>query len=233
VKRVLIVPDQLISDEMGATFFDRQSFAVRSARHASEAVGVARAFRPDLVILRSDLPGVSAFELCRALRTIYPKLRLLLIHELVGEIDADYGGLVDARLVQPLRPVQLLETIAALLEIRTRRGPRVHLETLVQLTGFGVPLDGELSLANAVDVSEYGMLLETGTQLELERSGELSFFLPGDKHRLTVPGVARVALDEVLLHYAIEFDGISDEARRSLRDYVYAQLGERSGGEAT
>ncbi len=231
MKRVLIVPDQLISAEMGSSFFDRHSFVVHSAQHAADALGVARAFRPDLVILRSDLQGASASELCRALRAAQPGLRLLLIHEFIGESENDYSGLVDARLVQPVEGEQLLTTVAALLEIRVRRSPRAHLETLVQLAGFGVPPNSELSLANSIDVSEYGMLFETATQLELGAAGEVSFFLPQSSSRLTVPGIARVALDEVLLHYAIEFEGIGQDERLRIREYVTEQLAERQSGE--
>lgn len=216
---------------MGSTFFDRHSFVVHSAQHASDAVGAARAFRPDLVILRSDLSGASAPELCRALRAAQPGIRLLLIHEYIGESENDYSGLVDARLVQPVEGDQLLATVAALLEIRVRRSPRAHIETLVQLTGFGVPADSELSLANSIDVSEYGMLFETATQLELGAAGQISFFLPGSSSRLTVPGIARVALDEVLLHYAIEFEGIGEVERVQIRAYVAEQLAERQSGE--
>jgi CheY-like chemotaxis protein len=231
LKRVLIVPDQLISAEMGSSFFDRHSLVIHSAQRAEDAVSVARAFRPDLVILRSDLADVSAAELCRALRAVQPGVRLLLIHEFIGESESDYSGLVDARLVQPVDGDQLLATIAALLEIRVRRSPRAYVETLVQLAGFGVPDKSELSLANSIDVSEFGMLFETATQLELGAVGEISFFLPGSSTRLRIAGVARVVLDEVLLHYAVEFEGIGDAERLAIRAYVTEQLAERQSGE--
>ena len=233
MKRVLVVPDRLIGEELGSTFFDRHSLTVRTARYASEAAGIARVFRPDLVILRSDLPGVGALELCRSLHAAQPHVRILLVHETIGEQDGDFGDLVHARLVQPLDATQLLTTIAVLLEIKIRRGPRVHIETLVRITGFGLPEQNELSLANSVDISEYGVLLETGTHLELGTQGNVSFFLPGCSERLSLGGVARVALDELLLHYAIEFEDTPDRDRQILRKFVADQLGEPAAGDCT
>ena len=206
LKRVLVVPDQIIHGEIGATFFDRRSFGVRSAHDPSEALGIASAWRPDLIVLRSDMPGGSARDFCLLVRAKLPRTQLLVIDELLGGENSDVlDGLYDARLLQPVSAEQLLDTAAELLSVRTRRAPRVPVDTLVHLTGFGLSTPNQGTLANAINLSELGILLEAGAQLDLGAAGTLSFFLPGGAQRVVVQGVVCVALDEVLLHYAIEF----------------------------
>lgn len=145
----------------------------------------------------------------------------MVIDEVVGNPNADaLDGLCDARLLQPVSAEQLLNTAAELLSVRTRRAPRVPVDTLVHLQGFGLTTDTQGTLANAINVSELGMLLEAGAQLDLGASGTLSFFLPGAAERVVVPGVVRVALDEVLLHYAIEFEGNDPNQLREIQRYI-------------
>jgi len=221
LKRVLVVPDQIVHGEIGATFFDRRSFGVRAAHDAMEALGIASAWRPDLIVLRGDLPGGAARDFCLLVRAKLPRTMLMIIDEVVGHPNADaLDGLCDARLLQPVTAEQLLNTAAELLAVRTRRAPRVPVDTLVHLQGFGLTTDTQGTLANAINVSELGMLLEAGAQLDLGASGTLSFFLPGATERVVVPGVVRVALDEVLLHYAIEFDGHTPHQLREIQRYI-------------
>jgi len=143
------------------------------------------------------------------------------IDEVLGHPNSDaLDGLCDARLLQPVSAEQLLCTAAELLLVRTRRAPRVPVETLVHLQGFGLTTDNHGTLANAINISELGMLLEAGAQLDLGASGTLSFFLPGATERVVVSGVVRVALDEVLLHYAIEFDGPGGSHLQEIQRYI-------------
>jgi DNA-binding response OmpR family regulator len=223
LKRVLVVPDQVVPGEIGSTFFDRRSFSVRAAHHADEALAIATAWRPDLVVFRSDLEGASARAFCTTTRAAVPHVKLLMVSETLGGDDPNIEGLCDGRLVHPISAEQLLTTSAELLQIRTRRAPRAHIETLVHLTGFGLPGHGPGTLANAIDVSELGILLEASVHLEIGSAGTLSFFIPGHNERLVTRAEVRVALDEVLLHYAMEFIDADEQATASLRHYVAEQ----------
>jgi hypothetical protein len=221
LKRVLVVPDQIISGEIGATFFDRRSFGVRSAHDASEALGIASAWRPDLIVLRSDLMGASARDFCLLVRAKLPRVKLLIVDEVLGDSTSDaLDGICNARLLPPVSPDQLLDTAAELLAVRTRRAPRVPVDTLVHLTGFGLTTSEEGALANAVDLSELGMLLEAGAHLDLGAAGTLAFFLPEINERVVMPGVVRVGIDEILLHYAIEFIGGDAACISAIQRYV-------------
>lgn len=227
MKRVLVVPDQLVPGEIGASYFDRRSFGVRSAQDATSALGIATAWRPDLILLRTDLVGASARDFCLLVRGKLPRVKLLVVDELLGDHSSDaLDGLCDARLVPPLSAEQVLDTVAELLSIRTRRAPRIPVDTLVHLTGFGLSTQTQGTLANAIDVSELGMLLEAGAQLELGAQGSLSFFLPGAAQRIVVDGVVRVALDEILLHYAVEFSGGDAACLAAIQTFMSQQAEE-------
>jgi hypothetical protein len=185
---------------------------------------MAQQLRPDLVVLRSDFV-VDAHALCASLRGSLPKTQLLLLTDFVGKADSDsFEGLYDARLVQPVDTPQLLATVACLLEIRTRRGPRAPLDSLVHLAGFGVEQEGGSTVANAIDVSEHGLLVEASEHLGLGARGTVRFFVPGHSAAVVAVGTVSVAMDEVLLHYAINFDQIDEPARASLARYVTGQI---------
>ena len=112
MRRVLLVPDRVMEGELGASYLDRASFAVRTAHDAQEGLRMAVAFRPDLVVLRRNFI-VGARRFCSELRGLVPRVRMLLVTEFVGDEDTDeLEGLCDARLIQPVEAPQLLATVA-------------------------------------------------------------------------------------------------------------------------
>jgi CheY-like chemotaxis protein len=223
MRRVLLVPDRVMEGELGASYLDRGSLVVRTAHDADEALRMAAVFKPELVVLRRNLIA-GARRLCSELRTIKPPIQVLIVTEFIGDDEPEaFDGLCDARLVQPVEAPQLLATVAALLDIRTRRGTRVPLETLVHVSGFGVANPQGTCIANAIDVSEHGMLLEASEQLGLGDSGTVTFFLPDDDRRVVARGTVSVAMDEVLLHYAVEFEELEPSVRDSVKRFVSRQ----------
>jgi DNA-binding response OmpR family regulator len=223
MRRVLLVPDRVMEGELGASYLDRGSLRVRTAQDGSEALRIAEVFRPELVVLRKDFVA-EAHKLCIQLRKLLPTVQLLLMTEFVGGDEPDmFDELCNARLVQPVEPPQLLATVALLLEIRTRRGSRVPLEALVHLAGFGLSNAEGTCVANAIDVSEHGMLVEASEQLGLGDAGTVTFFLPENDQRIVAQGTVCVAMDEVLLHYAVEFSDIDPQSRDSVARFVARQ----------
>ncbi len=140
------------------------------------------------------------------------------------------GAGYDAHLISPVEPRQLLHTIATLLDVRERRAPRAGLEVLVRAEGFAESASGQDdSLASSINISENGMLLETKVAFRVGARGQLNFFLPGSSERVSVTGVVRTVMDEVRLHYAVEFLDLADHQREMVRQYVKEQLGGLGG----
>jgi CheY-like chemotaxis protein len=222
--RIVIVPDGLLGPELGESFLDRQSIAVRTARDAGQALAMAEHWRPHLIVFRSQpREDVRRFCALKALDTGHiPKLVMVTDRLEEARDQADAG--CDAHLISPLAVEQLLATIAELVDIRRRRCQRVPIDVLVHTEGFaesGAAVDATLS--SALGVSEESMLLEASRQLNLRARGQLQFFLPGFSERLTLEGAVRVAVDELRLIYVIDFVDLAPQNRTLLRRYIESQ----------
>src|SRR6516162_5289469 len=65
-----------------------QDYKVASTRSSREAVGLARAFKPDLAILDLQMPEMDGFQLLEELRTLDPELDVILMTGTIHELDA-------------------------------------------------------------------------------------------------------------------------------------------------
>ena len=68
-RTVLIVDDNADSRTIYATYLTHVGFAVLLAADAEEAVPLAQARRPDLVLMDVQLPGMDGYEAARSLTT--------------------------------------------------------------------------------------------------------------------------------------------------------------------
>ena len=222
--RVLIVPEDLLSHELGGSLLNRQSLTVRTASSAIEAIGINAAWQPSLIVVRSRVsPAIG--KLCQTLlrdRTESPP-HLVLVTDSIGESMGEAADAVcDAHLVSPVEAQQLLSTIAELLQLKARRSMRAPIDALVHTEGFAGEKDAPVDVGpgNALNVSEDGMLLESARPLAVGANGRLLFFLPGSSERLVLQGVVRMAVDEVRLWFAIELIDLAPQHRALIRRYV-------------
>jgi CheY-like chemotaxis protein len=77
--RVLIVDDNADSADSLATILDLLGHPARSVIDPHEAVAAARDFKPDVVFLDIGMPGMSGYDVARALRATgdLPSMRLV------------------------------------------------------------------------------------------------------------------------------------------------------------
>ncbi|MFI5306635.1 MAG: hypothetical protein ACHQ53_04735, partial [Polyangiales bacterium] len=155
--RILIVPDGLLGEELGESFLDRHSLAVRGSADAAQALAMAELWRPHLVVFGSELQAeLSDFyrALAPAARSSAPKL-IMVTDRLLEERGDAADAVYDAHLISPLDLDQLLSTMAELIDIPQRRSNRVPIDVLVHTEGFadeGAPVDS--ALASAQSMSE-------------------------------------------------------------------------------
>jgi len=69
VLRALVVDDEEHLARLVADYLAREGFTVQVALDGEHAVELARAARPDVVVLDLMLPGIDGVEVCRQLRT--------------------------------------------------------------------------------------------------------------------------------------------------------------------
>jgi len=81
--RILVVDDLAASAETLMTLLEMEGFQVRVAHEGQQALDIARAFRPEVVLLDIGLPGMNGFEVARGLRA-QPESRDALLIALTG-----------------------------------------------------------------------------------------------------------------------------------------------------
>ncbi|HEX3875534.1 MAG TPA: response regulator [Bryobacteraceae bacterium] len=121
--RILNVDDNEGSRYAVTRVLEHAGFEVGEAASGKEALRVARAERPDLVLLDVNLPDITGFDVCRSLKLAPETTNIPVMH-----ITASYAKSVDmvqglnsgaeAYLIEPVEPEVLIATIRAVLRAR-------------------------------------------------------------------------------------------------------------------
>jgi DNA-binding response OmpR family regulator len=112
---ILVVDDQRALRETLAYNLRRSGYDVRTASSGAEAIALAQAETPDLVLLDVMLPGgVDGFDVCRALRRTL-RCPIILVSALAEEVDRVVGLEVgaDDYVTKPFSFGELLARIKA------------------------------------------------------------------------------------------------------------------------
>lgn len=97
---MLVVDDNVQAVKLVAELLEREGYQALRAYGGAEAIRAAREARPDLVVLDLMMPGVSGFEVARALRASEHTARIpilvLTAKDLTPEERARLNGAVSA-----------------------------------------------------------------------------------------------------------------------------------------
>ena len=117
--RVLVVDDSPTEIFTVKTILERQGFAVVTASDAEEGMRVARAMKPDLVLMDVVMPGMNGFQATRQLSRDpdTAKIPIVILTTKNQETDRVWGVRQGARgyLTKPIDERLLLETIRQVL----------------------------------------------------------------------------------------------------------------------
>jgi DNA-binding response OmpR family regulator len=115
-EKILVVEDEIALQETLAYNLKRQGYEVRSCGNGRDALGEARAFKPDLVLLDVMLPGMDGFEICRILRQ-ENTTPVLMLTARDDEIDRVVGLEVgaDDYMTKPFSMRELMARVKAML----------------------------------------------------------------------------------------------------------------------
>ena len=124
--RVLVVDDEPPIRAVVRGFLEREGALVAEAADGPAAVGQARSFAPDVVILDIMLPGFDGLEVLRQLRAFADPLVIFLTAR-AEDVDRIVGLKVggDDYLTKPFSPGELVARVEALLR-RRRPVPADH-----------------------------------------------------------------------------------------------------------
>ena len=116
VLRALVVDDEEHLARLVADYLAREGFTVQVALDGEHAVELARAARPDVVVLDLMLPGIDGVEVCRQLRT-FTDAYVIMLTARAEEVDKLIGLAVgaDDYLTKPFSPRELVARVRAML----------------------------------------------------------------------------------------------------------------------
>ncbi|HEU5437855.1 MAG TPA: response regulator transcription factor [Ktedonobacterales bacterium] len=115
-RRILVVDDEATVREVVGQYLEIEGYTVLPAINGLEALRVASATPPDLVILDLTLPGMDGLEVCRRLReaSAVPILMLTARAEDADKLEGFHAG-TDDYLTKPFNPRELIARVQAIM----------------------------------------------------------------------------------------------------------------------
>ncbi len=114
--RILIIEDNLDLNIMLQECLQSLGYQVQSAVNGLDGIALAGAFRPDVIICDIGLPGLSGFEVARAIRRDHPLPNVFLIaysgYAQPEDLDQSKAAGFNRHLVKPLNISALINVLA-------------------------------------------------------------------------------------------------------------------------
>jgi uncharacterized protein (TIGR02266 family) len=222
---VLVVDDIPMFRDLMANFLAGTG-RVLTASGGREALEIARAEQPRLIISDFDMPDLGGVDLCRAVRADATLQRTRFLMILPGSEDDARDRVRSIRagaddvISKPIQRPELVQTVRRFLAADTVRGlPRVPVSTPVTIY-----LSKNESEGKALNVSRGGMFVATDLPLPTHSEWRVRFHLPETDAQLTPTAMVvwRAPEDAPtgpgLGMRFVELDG---PAARTLDEYVY------------
>jgi len=123
MKHILVVDDEPRIAEICRDYLERAGFAVVSAANGADAVTLARAKQPDLIVLDLGLPKMDGLDVTRSIRS-HSNVPIIMLTARVDEADRLHGFEVgaDDYITKPFSPRELVARVSSVLR-RTRNDP--------------------------------------------------------------------------------------------------------------
>ncbi len=118
---VLLIDDQAMNLELASELLEMDGYAVRTAGDANEALAVlAGGFRPRLILMDIQLPGMDGLELTRRLRADPAQAGVVIIaltaYAMVGDRERALAAGCDGYIAKPIDTRAFSRTIREALE---------------------------------------------------------------------------------------------------------------------
>ena len=142
VQKVLLVDDEPDIVELLKYNLEREGYQVLTALNGKDALKLAKAGRPDLIVLDIMMPGMDGVEVCNQLRQM-PEFKHTLITFLTarGEDYSQIAGFeagADDYITKPVRPKVFVSKVKALLKRSGSDRPEGH---VIEANGIRIDLE--------------------------------------------------------------------------------------------
>lgn len=139
-RRILVVDDERSIREVLSHYLTLEGFAVVEAEDGLEALRMAEASPPDLVVLDLMLPGMDGLEVCRRLRaqSAVPILMLTARSE-EADILRGFGTGADDYVTKPFSPREVVVRVQAIMRrLEATSVPAMAMEGIVRFGGLAI-----------------------------------------------------------------------------------------------
>ena len=143
---ILIVDDEPKIVKLARDYLERGGFSVTTAADGAAALAIARADKPDLVVLDLNLPGMDGLDVCRRLRRD-SDVPIIMLTARLDETDRLIGLELgaDDYIVKPFSPRELVARVRAVLR-RAQGG--VHQPGMLRVGDLQIDLNGHRAALN-------------------------------------------------------------------------------------
>lgn len=226
---ILLVDDTRSFLDLETTFLQRAECRVLTASTGLEAVRLARAERPDLIVLDLEMPEMNGIQACRILKAdpSTQKTPIVVLTSMQMEDEARRAG-AEHYVRKPIDEARFLAELKKFLPIQERADPRVAIDVPISFWRDGEPSTGRL-----LNLSRSGLFVGTEHAQPVGARIEISFSLPHDfsgKRISAEAMVVRVNTGEPK-GFGARFFQISSGARLFIEEFL-ERLSQRQGSPA-
>jgi DNA-binding response OmpR family regulator len=134
--RALVVDDEPPLVRLVSSYLERDGFQVQAAGDGEQAVELARAWAPEVIVLDLMMPRVDGIEACRQIRT-FSDAYIVMLTARAEEVDklVGLGVGADDYLTKPFSPRELVARIRAMLRRPRAAAPTAAPATPVRQVG--------------------------------------------------------------------------------------------------
>jgi CheY-like chemotaxis protein len=216
--KILLVDDMRHFLDLETTFLQRAECRLFTASTGLEAIRVAKAEKPDLIILDIEMPEMNGIQACRILKSdpMTQKTPIIVLTSMQMEDEARRAG-AQHFIRKPIDETRFLSEIKKYLPIRERIDARVPLDAPISFWRDGEPAKGRL-----VNLSKTGFYVESSEPPPVGARLEISFTLPNDSSgKLITAEVMVVRLAETEgAGFGCRFFQISTGTRLFIEEYL-------------
>jgi CheY-like chemotaxis protein len=220
--KILLVDDMRNFLDLEASFLQRAECKILTAYTGLEAIRVARAEQPHLILLDIEMPEMNGIQACRILKTdpATQKIPIIILTSMQMEDEARRAG-AEHFLRKPIDEPRFLSEVRKFLPIVERLETRVDIDSPVTYWRDGEPSQGRL-----LNLSRTGIFVGCDPPPPVGARLEVSFTLPKDFAGKLITAEAMVVRhsDGGKAGFGCRFFRISSGARLFIEEFL-----ERSG----
>jgi DNA-binding response OmpR family regulator len=217
MKKILLASSSSSFLQRNRNLLTRENFQLFTAVSGAEALNLYKEHHFDLILADLHLKDMGGDTLCSLLRTEKTDVAVILIcFDKAEEHERVYRCGADAKIIKPIQPEQMIETIGSLLDMQLARTKRAIFKVRVLTKKGQLEFD-----CVSLDISITGIFLETANHLDIGDRIICQFTLPGSSRIETEGDVVRsIRTLENVCQYGVQFVGLSLASRREIECYV-------------